>query len=204
MPDTTDTRDLRDRGLPHPAEKDLDPRYRETSIRRFGKWSFRAGISLGVLAVIGCLAATSASAAVYAQPVHRMFIMLAVQAVVGMSSALIAVGGVEWLTRPLRAANRLQLEQVREAAATAQAAADLTAPVYDQLEVIETHLSDRLTAMAAALDAIAEHIPQAKDAAHWQGFNAAVREGLTDQRTGTDGVGGNRKRLGVVPPRQDD
>lgn len=169
-----DSRDLRTLGIPNPAEKALTPADHETHTRRTGNRFLTTGAVIAALTYLACLAAAAANpAAVDAHPTYRMFTMLAIVTSLSTAAACVAIGGVERITRPLRAANR-------------------------QLLAADGVRAGEMAEMRRAMSVVAEHLPQALELADWRGYNQAMREGFA--QTGTAGPLPG-KHLGLVPPR---
>lgn len=77
------------------------------------------------------------------------------------AGVLLAIAGMEPLTRHTRAKTRLILD-------------------------IQADMLTQAAAAARAIDRIAEHLPEDQQIRHWRGYNDAVRQGFVES-TGTDG-----------------
>lgn len=128
MPDDLggNTQELHELNQPHPAEHGIGEPDLDRTARRFGDRCFRWGLSLGVGAFMAALAVAAAVGNHFLEqhPDGRLFIGLALVAAVGTATALVAVGGVERIIRPLRAMDRQQALRVDRIEKTLDAIAE--------------------------------------------------------------------------------
>jgi hypothetical protein len=102
--------------------------------------------------------------------------------------------------------NRRRLDQlaseVHDLEATVRTAVNAVIPVYPMVQEVGERMESmqaQLAPIEAALDAIAEHLPDLFHRTHWRGYNAAVREGFAESN-GTDNMPRQRPgHLGLVP-----
>lgn len=218
----TRTEDL---GAIQPAPPGSQPTDRH--LRCWGRRNYITGITLAIADVVAALVmAMLAEDKAFTDPDGRLFANLTCIIIMALAAGLIVAGAQQTITansltaiaatRTDTARNRRRLDQlndeVHELAAQTRAAINRLADTIDArgeqlgpiIEALPAGLAAtvlRLNNLEEAMGAVAEHLPDALQTEHWRGFNAAVRQGLTDQRTGTDGP--NRRRpptIGLVPP----
>jgi uncharacterized membrane protein len=187
--DITD-QDLRDLKLPHPAERGIAHEDTDRVARRFGKKCFRWGLGIAGTSLLAALSAAviAGDKVIEAHPDGRLFSGLAIIAGMALGAGLTIIGGVDRLIRPLRATDRIITANIKNRATS-----------VERLTALAETFDERLAAIEAAMDAVAEHLPENQKIHNWRGFGAAARQGFTE-KTGTDGEGIRQQppRLGLV------
>lgn len=178
------TEDLRDLHQPHPAEHGIRTEDTDAVARRFGNRCFRAGLYIAGGTFTAALVVTAACGdnVLDNYPGARLFCSLAIIAAIATGGALIVIGGVDRLIRPIRAMDR-------------------------QMILGGIDARKRIGRIEHAMDLVAEGMPANNDLHNWRGYTSAIREGFV-QQTGTDGPAtpggsqGRRSYLGLVPRDQ--
>lgn len=205
----TTTEDLRSVRSPAPANPaDLE----EKATRRFGRRNYITGISIIVGTVLSCLIFRILGGShMYDSPTAQLFGTLGILSSLLLGTTLALAGAAERKHRPERAAtrdilvaadrNRIRIEQLtQDTDERLQVVMGLLAPVPGRLDLN----SERLARIEQALTVLADRLPKELLAEHWRGFNEAVKEGFSQQRTGTDGQLRRPPHLGLVAPKDPD
>lgn len=201
MDQLTDTQDLTDVGVPHPAEHGLPASEVEATIRHRGLWwTVTGSVAIG-LAIIGAL---GLAAAVHNLTItHLLFAVLGVALIAAAGSSLLTAGLIEVTQRPTRTLIRAAMARAKVNGQTADGTRELVNELILEIRNLRRQVEDQhLTAMtmAGALDEIAGYLPENQDIHHWRGFNTAVRERLAN---GTSGHNERRApHIGLVPPQK--
>jgi hypothetical protein len=151
------SQDLRDLGMPLPAEKTLKPEDRDAEARKFGTRNFRFGIAIMVGGLISALVCAVASDNhLFHQPPATLFAMLALIVIEAIGAILIIVGAHERLARPDRAMTRKMLAQQQENASK------VMAQVQENAEYLETimGLVSPLPARIQAMERVIARVPK--------------------------------------------
>jgi hypothetical protein len=192
------SRDLRALGGKDPAEKDLDPKVHEKRIQRRDQRRLVTGIAAMGVAVLASLVGALVHPG-NLTPEALLFAALTIGCLAATGGVLTGVGFAGQAQSPVRAHMRM----LSRAIAGAAGQADRNFAMNTRLGVKADESAVQQEAMIEVLTAIVEQMPLLKDQYEWIGFAKAVREGHTEQQTGTDGPGHNRKRLSAVRPHNE-
>jgi hypothetical protein len=189
----------------------------DSRLTRFGRLNYAAGLALVVTALLAALSGYIATdPQSHSDHDSQLFAQIGITIMGGLGVALILVGvacSLHVRTREHIAGMRTDLGGAVETAMANRRRIEQGASEVRDLEVTVRQYLDAVTPLAAllaaatarldevekAVAAVAEHLPEALNLANWRGFNAAVREGFTEQ-TGTDSHPRRRPpHIGLVP-----
>jgi uncharacterized membrane protein len=146
------SQDLRDLGIPLPAEKTLKPEDRDAEARKFGTRNFRFGIAIMVGGLITALVcAVAGDNNLFHKPPATLFAMLALICIEAIGAILIQVGAHERLARPDRAMNRKMLAQQQQNAAVVMAQVRENAKDLEELRTLVAPLPGLIDAQNRVL-----------------------------------------------------
>jgi hypothetical protein len=187
----------------HDEQETRDHAREENNVRRFGTICLIAGILLIPLTYLAFMSVEVVTANDAADSDDLVFAFLGILTLALGGTALIILGGMERLHRPVRKRQRYNSTAVNDLRVLIGASAEDS---YDRFDVwlgIAAAIPGRLEAIEEALAAVAETLPDALLSEHWRGYAASERNqaGLS---TGTDGAGRRPPYIGLVPDDSSD
>ncbi|BAL87169.1 hypothetical protein AMIS_19490 [Actinoplanes missouriensis 431] len=148
------TRDLRDLGVPHPAEKGLPKADTEDQARAYGATQRRRGTVILVGTVIVTLGgAVLAEEYTWDSGAAQMLATLAILSITVYAGCLIVLGGIEKMLRPVRTHMRLAMSRATQNAELGGMNAQLIADLVEAQEA----MNQRLAAMEKTVAAVPEY-----------------------------------------------
>ena len=149
----TDTLDMIALRRPHPAERRLDPQYREDAIQTTGRRCRWGGMGILAAVFLGALAcAVAAESRTFNDAAAQLLAAMSMFALIVVGAIIAAAGFNERNNQPLRAMARLELRQTSENTERLELLQKRADDIADQIS--------ELTERVAAVEKVVSKVPE--------------------------------------------